>query len=659
MVPDEISGQADLHERIPCESGVPHETAALGAEPSTVSAAAPPLVDGIAGDGQRLQDLERGTFLCAKAREATALRKAGLSYQAVAARLKLHYVQVHRLVKKAERLGPAGMHSSAFAPSVPGPKKKAHFLPDERAQIRSLNLQSNRTWNSGSAPEAVRRAIRDGFIRPELGANLLSREADGRPLLTESMRHEVRVGEAAVRAYRNPRDAWLEYVQSPGSMLLTIDQHDGTERYVHPGEAWTIDDGTINLVCCVPTGDPQYKFGVMPGRFQFLLIVDHRSYFIPGFSYTARPKSSYRAEDLLSTLHIGMSEHGAPPRLILERGVSSAGALTRMCHLAGIVIDRAKSPHQKMVEMVFNNLWTKLSFLPGQVGRYQGEEAKITAVLESCRAGAKDPRKHFPMLSDVLTALRNAIPEWNDHWVDGRGGRWQPSEYWQREAHQWMRPIAPQDAWMFHPYVTGPLKLRGMQISTSVLMSQGFSQIFTFEAGFAADLLGATVQIHFNPFAPCSLGKMVLVDDFAGMRGGLVLGDTMMIDRQARHTKRAWGYSDEEDVGREATRRSTQALHRSAVAIRPDGKPGVTAIEVRDGLGNATEFRTRTVTQTSQSQVPTGNDEMVCSGRVGQRPESGRWDLRAQESSRAREALAGRRAPAPVAECDDADLVGV
>ncbi len=534
---------------------------------------------------QTLRQLEEGAHRLGQARTVCSLRLAGATWPQIEAATGVDHVTAWRMYRKAKRLGFEGMTAEAFARVRPGPQRKQVFTEPERASLRALALLTNRNWKSGSAPEAVRIAAKKGELRPEIARALAEREASGKPLLTPAMRRELHVGEAVVRAFRNPREAWLEYVHSPGSLAFRIDPETGEQRPLEPGEAWTIDDGTINLVCNVPTTDPRWQHKVMPGRFQFLLVVDHRSYYVPGFSYTARPRGSYRAEDLLATLHIAMCEHGSPKRLILEKGVSASDAITRCCRLANIEIERASSPHQKMVELVFGCLWTKLSVLPGQVGRYQGEEAEVTATLERCRRGAADPRLHFPMLAEVLAALREAIADWNNHHVNGsRYGRWQPSEWWARESGRHLRPLAESDAWMFAPVATEPLKVRSGMIATSVLLAPGVSQQYTFSADWLVEWIGARVRLHFNPFDDESQAKAVLAEPFAGQPADLVLGDLEMVDCQARYTRRAWGYSDAPDTGLLAVRRSAQALHRAAQAIRPDGKPGVTRVDVRDGL---------------------------------------------------------------------------
>ncbi len=536
------------------------------------------------------RELAAGAQRVALVIRARELRQAGTSWPDVAARLGVPMASIYQWHQAAARL--PVLDAAALAPARGRRAPLARCAPGlgeaDAATIRALVLQSNRTWNAGSPEQAALRAARAGQLDAGLAERIVSRAAAGRPALTPSQRNAVRVSEAAVRAYRNPRDAWLDYCQSPGSLMYYWGE-DGREQMYEPGEAWTIDDGTINFICCVPTDDPRWHFGVMPGRFQFLVMVDHRSYFIPGFSYTARPRGSYRAEDLLATLALGFEQHGLPRQLILEKGISKANLLSDACRRAGIEILRAQSPHQKVVELVFGALWTRLSFEPAQVGRSRGEEAEITALLERCRRNSEDPRNHFPMLSAVLAALRAAIEDWNAHTVSSRYGQWQPAEFWTRRSAAQLRALPRADAWLFAPRVTDPLKVSGMVLKTSVLMLPGFSQQYSFTGDWLADWFGARVRLHFHPFAGRSDATATLAAPFAGARADTVLGTLDMIDRQARRTRRAWGYSDEQDAGVIAARRQAQALHRVTVAIRPDGKPGVVRAEARDGLGRAAQ----------------------------------------------------------------------
>jgi hypothetical protein len=540
--------------------------------------------------------MEAGARRVALVRRARELRAQGMSWAATAAAMDLPMGSIFKLCERAAHLSDPTACDMATRSSRTAARREAHataLSANQVAAVRRWLLLSNRDWKSGSMAEAVRQAIRAGDLPADLGERMLAREADGLPILTQAQRNQLRIGEATTRSFRNGREAWLDYIESPGSLMLWTDPETGEERPIEPGEVWTLDDGTINLVCCVPTDDPQWPHKVMPGRFQFLLLVDHRSQFIPGFSYTARPRDSYRAEDLVATIDIAAREHGLPRRMVLEKGVSASTALTRCLGLAGVQIIRANSPHEKVVEGVFNQLWTRLSFLPGQVGRYRGEEERVTALLQSCRAGATDPRRHFMMLADVLREIRGVIAEHNDHWINGsRYGRWQPGEFFAREAGKHLRRVAAEDRWLFAPFVSDPLKVRKLLLQTTVPLAEGFSERFSFAATWLVDWLGASVRLHWNPFAADEYATATLAGAFGGHRDGAVLGRLEMTDRHARWTRRAWGYSDAADAGTGPVRRAAQALHRSAEAIRPDGKPGVREATVRSGTGEGATIST-------------------------------------------------------------------
>lgn len=540
----------------------------------------------------RHPDLLEGARRLAYVQRARQLRAAGHGWQEVTAELSLPLTTLWKWCRRCASIKAPTAEDLAPRTASCGPKPRLHLTDKEEAAVRSKLLLSNRTATSGSTPEAVKQCIKDGALRPELAAELLAREAAGKPILTSRAHARVQVTETAIRAFRSPRDAWLDYVQSPGSIHLTTDEETGEARMVRPGERFTIDDGTINFVCCVPLerkGDPCWeKHKVIIGRFQFLLVVDHRSYFIPGFSYTARPRGSYRAEDITATLHNVFVEHGAPQQMILEQGISAARIIHETLGALGVRIVHVKSPHQKVVEFLFNKLWTKLSFVPGQVGRYRGEEAQVNALIESCRRGATDPKKHFPMLADALQALRTAIAEHNAGWVNSdRYGRWIPQEFFRSESKDHLRRVAPQDAWMFSPVVTEPLTVRGFQVQTTFPVMPGHSIKFVFNAPFLSEFHGEQVKLFYNPFAPDVCAKVVLAKAVRDHRAGEVLGDADQIDAYARFSRRAFGYGADPDIGLEATKQNAQALRRVVEAIRPDGKPGVETHEMRDGLGNA------------------------------------------------------------------------
>ncbi len=468
----------------------------------------------------------------------------------------------------------------------PGRKPKYALSRTEAGIVAAHNLQSNRTATSGSPQEALKHAMKRGEIGADSHRLLQGRIDAGLPLLTTSMRRQIEVGETTVRADRTPRGAWLQYVQSPGSLQITIDEATGEERMFQPGEWGTIDDATINLILTVPIerpGDKCWdKFGVMVGRFQFIVPADHRSYFIPGFSFTARPRSSYRAEDLTATMHTIFREHGMWRGMFLEMGISKSNLVHETLKRAGIAIKHVHSPHQKVVEALFNKLWTKLSFLPGQVGRSMKDDEEMTKLMMSCRAGATDPRKYFLPIDAVVKALHEAINEHNAQTImHSRYGKWIPNEFWSAKAPANLRPLAPDCEWMFAPTISPVLTVKGFTVRTTVKLMDGLSQAFHFSHEKMQAFHGAKVRVHYNPFLDAP-GKIILAEDFKGTRADSILFDAEMIDRHARFNLRKLSYGQFPDIGLAAARQNAQALVRVVKATRPDGKPGIVQVDVRN-----------------------------------------------------------------------------
>jgi len=540
-------------------------------------------------------DLRAGARRLAILRAVRQMRTEGVAWHQI--RAGASWQSAYRLART--NAGREDLTAADLAPRRRIPR--LDYAPEDIAAIRALYLdQTNVTRDTGSASEAARLALERGRLSAALAQELGDRTAEGRPLLPERLRRAVLHGVSApvVRAARAPRDAWLENVESPGSLQFTIDEETGEERLYRPGECWTLDDATLNFAACVALERPGdrcwERFGCIVGRFQFLLPCDHRSYYLPGLSYTARPKSSYRAEDLVATLHTAFREHGHPRRMVLERGVSASNLVHNAVGGLGIQIIHVKSPHQKPVEFVFHTLHNYLAPVPGQVGRYAGDVEETNTLVQSCRRGATDPREKFWPLPRVLEAVRAAVVRWNDHTVESRlYGRWVPAEWWQRESGAHLHAVAPEDAWLFHPHVTDPLVVRGMLVKTSVAWMPGHSVRFAFSGDWLLNWQGARVRLHFNPFTADDVmtATAVLAEDYRGSRAGIVLGELPQVDRLANYTRRAFGYSEASDIGLAAVRQSAQALRRAVVSIRADGSAGAQDHEARDGAGRGETIR--------------------------------------------------------------------
>jgi len=554
-----------------------------------------------------ISDLEEGARRLTLARQLVALIESGSTQTAAAARLELCGAAASRLLARW-RMG--GRTAAAFAPghSTGRPRALATAAAD-RAALAAQYLVTNRTATAGSAQEAARMVRRKGLVSPELIAEINRREQAGLPLLPESLAAEIIAAPAVVQAHRNPTEAAYQYINTVGTMRWITDPVTGHERLARAGDVWEADDGTINLVVCIPwdavAGCPvSERYGVKIGRFQWLPMIDVGTSYILGYSYTARPKSSYRAEDVLALMRAMFAAHGVPRCLRYERGTWEANRIQSAMDRLGIARWTAYSPHQKLIENLFNTLWTKLSDLPGQVGRFRGEEEEANRLLESCRTGAQDPRKHFPMLSDVLAAFDRVIAEKNATRISSDVyGDWIPSERWalQRDEGR-LQPLPEDAAWLFAPCVR-ELTVRNGNLSTKVAVTDDWSVQFDYQGAFLPLIDGAKVSLHFDPFGPDATGTVVLLQDLRDLRAGQVMGQVTQVNKVAAYARRSLGWGDDIDRGKQTARDTKNSLHQTIKAILPNGRPSITTTTVQDGQGNAV----RLSTGESVPAVPAGN----------------------------------------------------
>ena len=472
---------------------------------------------------------------------------------------------------------------------------------NEVAAIRSAHLVTNRTADSGSVPEAIRIAARRGELRPEVAAEFEARHRDGRGV-PDALRRDVSIPAAVVRQHRSPTEAALDYLDTPGSLMWIKDRATGGERFVGVGDVLEADDATINFHVCVPwepRGCPcSEAWGVKVARFQWLVAIDRASRFIPGWSYTMRPREAYRAEDITALFHGIFRQHGVWERLCLEQGVWKANQVSVMMESLGVERMTAWSPHGKsFIEGLFNLLWTKLSDLPGQVGRYRGEVERTEAIVRSCQSGATDPRLHFPMLADVLPALERVCQERNAQAVHSKEyGSWVPQERWlaqlaEARARRRLRPLPDQSAWMFAPVVR-EWTVRGNTVGGAIQIMEGTSVQWDFAAPWLVDFEGSKVRAHFDPAAPVAEATLVLLENVRNHQAGEVLGTAVQVNRVARYARRTLGWGDDPDRAIELRQAAAAGMRSTVKTLLPHGLSGYSRHLIRDGLGRAASVET-------------------------------------------------------------------
>lgn len=509
-----------------------------------------------------------------------------------------------------------------------GRPRKYHLSVAETDQLRAVYLQTNRTETSGSVPEAIRTAARTGILRPDLAEEFLERARTGR-IVPESIAREITVSSAAVKQFRNPTDAGLDYLNAPGS-LMWLTTPSGKRAFVRAGDVIEADDATVNFPVCVPWeigGDPcAERWGVRVARFQWLVTIDRGSRFVPGWSYTMRPRSSYRAEDIVALFHGVFRQHGIWKRACLERGAWEANLVEAMLAQLGVERLTAWSPHQKpFIEGLFNLMWTKLSDVGGQVGRYQGEEEATAKILTSCQRGATDPRRHFPMLGQAIEAFRRATAERNTqpvvskHW-----GTWVPEERWLAQqadsrAAGRLRVLPAESAWMFLPEAR-EWTVKGNLVGGSVQIMEGLSIRFDFSAPWLVEFDGYKVRCHFDPSAPKAEATIVLVQSARTRRPGEVLGVAYQVNETARYARQAMGWGMEEDIGRDQRKQAASALRREVRTIVAGGQTALSITDIRDGLGQQATIVRGTTAATAPVPSTDAASPAPDSGREAARP---------------------------------------
>ena len=416
-------------------------------------------------------------------------------------------------------------------------------------------------------------------------------------MLPESLTRQITVAAPFVRQYRNPTDAGLDYISAHGTQMLWRDPATGQETFIRAGDVVEADDATINFPVCVPwpmRGCPcSEKFQVKCARFQFLVSIDVGSRKVLGFSFTARPKSSYRAEDVLSLMRVVCVQHGAPRAWRLEQGIFAAKRIADAVSLMGAQRIPCHSPHSKpFIEGLFNKLWTKLSiyFPDASVGRFRGDNEEASRLLVACQQGQQDPRRHFPMLADVLRAFHEVIEAHNASQIDSASyGRWIPNERWDADtAARPLSPMNPKNLWLFSPFMR-LWKVKGNTVGGKVPLFPGLSVPYIFQADYLLKFYGAHLNAYFDPASPLCAATLALAQAWGNHRAGEVIGTAPQVNRTTDYIRLAMGWqSGLPDDGIAQLRLAHTALRREVRGIVGTKRPRRLSVKARNATGAET-----------------------------------------------------------------------
>ena len=401
----------------------------------------------------------------------------------------------------------------------------------ERRGLLATYLKTNRNSKHGSMTTAARIFANSENCSPELREAILREEGPSRASkhqLPRTVKRAMQASQALVTYSRNPRDADVMFGHARG----VLRRHPTEDRRLYAGESMSFDDGTINFVVCVPwpwggckTSD---KYGVKVGRFQFLPANDNASDFIPGFTFAIRPTGAYRAEDVCAAMGRLWRDTVLPKFAVLERGTWESKRVNALVAEAGVGIGRTWAPRQKLVEGVFNRLWTILSVMPGQVGRYRGEMERENKLLAAAQAGTLDPREHFVDLTVAMAALEEAVRFHNRTPIESKQyGKWIPEQRWREDlaAH----PLPSLDAslaYLWAPEVRTWTVRRGA-VGGMVEQPLGVTLPAHWWAPALLECEGRKVTAHFDPWEKQAPATLTLAEDMPnrGWKAGRILAE--------------------------------------------------------------------------------------------------------------------------------------
>ena len=447
---------------------------------------------------------------------------------------------------------------------------------EDLAKLRAVYLQTNAGRDKGSKYMAARVLARRGELSPDVARAILRQ---GTKSLPKSLRDQMHVPLDVIRHQRAPKNARLGGIYVPGRLRMTRDE-DGLIRRLRPGERQSWDDATINFGVVVPWpwgGDRcSDKFGVRLVRAQLLVCIDDATDYCPGFSYVVRAEQSYRAEDTVAAQFRLWRDVYAPERVMLEGGSWQSERALAWMQAAGVIIDDATGrPHLKLVENWLNRLWTLLSLLPGNVGRYRGEMERETKLYLRCRAGRDDPRPHFPALGPALAAIDAAITELDTTPVESpKYGRWVPAERHAEGLADRPRPkLDPALAIYAAPVVERRQVRRNM---VRITCDGPFGRFpYHFADPALVEVEGADVMVYFDPWDSPLRATIAMARDWHGRKAGQIICEALCLDDAPAVMAALDGLRvdvlDQEARAVEMRRRIAQAIRREYRAIRQEG----------------------------------------------------------------------------------------
>lgn len=466
--------------------------------------------------------------------------------------------------------------------------------------LRQMYVKTNRAKGKGSQQLAARLYAGMDECSEDVKAAIMKPRKDKRP--PKCIRDVMTVAPAMFEVHRNKRNARLNGLYVPGNLRMTTDEH-GERRRLRGGERQSWDEASINFMVVVPW--PQGgcrlsdKFGVKLGRYQLLAGIDDATSFCPGYSFVIRELESYRSEDTVAAQYRVWRDAGLPDQVVVEGGVWQSNRAMEFYRAAGVVpIDAKGRPQQKLVENYWGHLWTILSTVDGQIGRYRGEMKEMNDLLMRCKAGRLDPRKHFVELPQALASIDRAIAFRNEEPIESKTyGRWVPAERYEADlAERPSRALDQSVGYLMAPVRETRTVTRDLvKVRAASPLGEPFT--YAFSSQNLWEYKGRKVQVYFDPYDAPPVATIVLAEDHGEIRKGTVIAtDALCLDNAptVRRMDDAWavGFTDVTARAVALKKQVGRAKMTEYRALGIDGKPKATQSEYRDRDGNRIDSTT-------------------------------------------------------------------
>ncbi|MES2219389.1 MAG: hypothetical protein V4587_00295 [Acidobacteriota bacterium] len=514
------------------------------------------------------------------------LKAKGIRRDDAARALGIGEITLWRLERAVETRG-----NDAFHPQHHLCGRRPDLLPTDKELecVRQIYVKLNESTVRGrglgsTKVGAYRLAAKssDDRIGEEFRRVVLKRKSKTLPPTWERL---LDAPASVLQKVREDGSTFGSYISTPRG--LTYVNVEGEEKAIRAGTITESDDGTINFPCVVPWpfgGDKcTEKYGVKVGRFQLLPAIDVRTRMCTAFDVVIRAKSSYRGEDATALFGRLFEDIGMPEVMRLERGSWESDIVRSALKLANVPVFNAWHSKQKnAVENFFDRLWTPLSLMKGDVGRYRGDNKENTDLVLQCQEGRRDPREHFPTVEEAIKGISGAVEFVNSEPIESKNwGRWIPQQLYIEQGGKELRKMdgalriffsREQRTWTVRQACLGG-KVPGPLIEFPVYFQ--CAELWEFE--------GCKVKCYFDPYASAVTGTLVLQDNWRGLKPGHVIArDVPALDLPPQIVLAAdWAGAGEHD-------RSLQVRKAISKAVRTEtwNWLGKRTSEARDGLGN-------------------------------------------------------------------------